>query len=249
MPEANTQPARRKTVASLSIAAAALLGGVLVANVSNGQSAPMMAPFTDEQAERGFLTFFADCAGCHGADQLAGALERAENSWTFFSFISGNMPYDGSPLPAQSYVDIIAFLYRELGLPAGDAELLYDRDVLVGIAPRQVALQLAQVDTAEVGAWYTAEQADRGLRAFTLNCGGCHGAEAPDTFTEYATAAAYFSFISGAMPADNPGNLAIRDYVDIIAYMMREKGFPAGDVELTNDRTLLEQIVPAAAIN
>ena len=88
-------------------------------------------------------------------------------------------------------------------------------------------------------------RADQGQRDYAIACGGCHGAEMVDLFRGYETVERYFQFITGAMPQDDPGNLAIRQYVAIIAYLMREVGFPAGDTELTNDRELLGQIIPA----
>jgi mono/diheme cytochrome c family protein len=101
----------------------------------------------------------------------------------------------------------------------------------------------------EIAAWYTEEQADRGRRAYPPSCGGCHGASMAEIFSQYEDAASYYRFISGSMPADNPGGLATRDYLDIVAYLMQEIGFPSGTVELNDGRETLAQIKVLEALD
>lgn len=107
---------------------------------------------------------------------------------------------------------------------------------------------LVAAQDADAGqAYYTEEQAEAGQRMFAISCGGCHGTDMVDVFAGYATAESYYLFISGSMPADNPGSLAPQQYADIMAYLMREVGFPSGDEKLTADRAILAEIVPADA--
>lgn len=104
-----------------------------------------------------------------------------------------------------------------------------------------------EAENEELHAWFTAEQAEQGQRTFAVSCGGCHGLDMIDIFAGYANAEAYYLFISGSMPADNPGSLSDQQYVDIIAYLMDGVGFPAGDERLEFDRAVLREIVPADA--
>jgi mono/diheme cytochrome c family protein len=229
--------------AAIGVAALAL------ATQSSGQEVAAAGPwFTTEQAERGDDIFVIECGGCHGYD-LADVLAEATTADAFFSYISTTMPWENpGDLRLQQYADIVAFFLGELGFAPGDTELLPDREIMALIIPADAAIEVAQADGAAAGAvitWYTAEQADQGQRDFAIACGGCHGAEMVDLFREYETVERYFQFITGAMPQDDPGNLAMRQYVAITAYLMREVGFPAGDTELTNDRELLGQIIPA----
>ncbi|MBF0678656.1 MAG: cytochrome c [Devosia sp.] len=90
----------------------------------------------------------------------------------------------------------------------------------------------------------TEAQATRGQSAYAVSCGGCHGADMLDIFKGYATAEKYYLFMSGSMPADNPGGLEQSTYIDILAYLLHASGAPAGDAELTLDRKLFAQIVP-----
>ena len=117
---------------------------------------------------------------------------------------------------------------------------------LIAASPLLFAAGLAsgQEEAGEVQARYTEEQAESGQRTFAIMCGGCHGADMVDIFAGYDTAETYYLFISGSMPADNPGSLSTQQYADIIAYLMREVGFPAGDEPLSPDRALLAEIIP-----
>jgi hypothetical protein len=93
--------------------------------------------------------------------------------------------------------------------------------------------------------FYTIEQADQGIRDFAIACGNCHGPDMVEIFQTYDTVADYFSFITGAMPNDDPGNLAPRQYLSVVAHLLRESGFPAGDEELTRDIELMRSLIPA----
>jgi mono/diheme cytochrome c family protein len=106
---------------------------------------------------------------------------------------------------------------------------------------------VAEAPPPEIEAWYSDAQADRGQRAYPNTCGGCHGTNMIEIFSLYEDASRYFRFVSGSMPADNPGGLPIEDYLDIIAYLMREIGFPAGPDELPDNRALLTRIKPKAS--
>ena len=100
---------------------------------------------------------------------------------------------------------------------------------------------------------YTAEQADRGQKAYITNCGGCHQTdlggkgEIPalkgDNFMErwhdYAVKP-LFDMIRTEMPPlrfRTPDTKPLPDttYVDIISYIFKENGFPTGKTELSLD--------------
>ncbi len=117
-----------------------------------------------------------------------------------------------------------------------------------GTTGRAIALAFGScfvVQGAAAEPLYTATQATRGERAFLTNCAGCHGYSMISIFGRYRNAYDYYGVAATSMPWEEAGSLPVQDYVDIIAYMMRENGFPAGDVELRPDRAVLEQILPA----
>ena len=96
-------------------------------------------------------------------------------------------------------------------------------------------------------ALFTVAQAERGKKVFLRNCAGCHGYSMISIFSRYRNAYDYHSVISLTMPWEDAGLLSDEDYIDIVAYMMHENGFAAGEVDLVPDRALLESIIPPRA--
>ena len=108
---------------------------------------------------------------------------------------------------------------------------------------------------------YTQEQADRGEKAYTANCGGCHQAdlggkgEIPalkgDNFMERwhdYSVKPLFDMIRTEMPPlrfRTPETKPLPDnvYVDIISYIFETNAFPAGSTELTPENLDKVQIL------
>ena len=104
---------------------------------------------------------------------------------------------------------------------------------------------------------YTDVQADRGERAYGQMCSHCHGLslegdgarEIPtlvsDPFLRHwrgKTAQALFDALLRSMPADDQGSLTPAAAADLIAYLLRANGAPAGDAPLPSEREALGQI-------
>jgi quinoprotein glucose dehydrogenase len=103
---------------------------------------------------------------------------------------------------------------------------------------------------------YTREQAERGKKGYTVFCENCHAADlsgnnsgdsgAPplkrDGFMAGSDANGLFSKISRTMPFDAPGSLEPAEYLDILAYIFEQNGFPAGAAPLTTDADQLRTI-------
>jgi mono/diheme cytochrome c family protein len=88
---------------------------------------------------------------------------------------------------------------------------------------------------------YTAEQATRGAVAYEKACASCHMSDlrgesfAPalngDAFAlrwENGKLADLHKIIKGTMPADSPGSMSAQDYADIVAFLLKANGYPAG---------------------
>jgi S-disulfanyl-L-cysteine oxidoreductase SoxD len=108
-----------------------------------------------------------------------------------------------------------------------------------------LAAGLAQVPTSVLDAVYTAEQAARGEAAYGAHCIECHeGLEADgpelagkafvDRWREDRLES-LFTFIRTTMPGNTPGSLTDDEYADILAYLLRVNGLPAGARELRPD--------------
>ena len=104
---------------------------------------------------------------------------------------------------------------------------------------------------------FTDMQARRGEAAFQSNCAACHGktlqATNPDapnlTGPSFGISwngkpvADLFTLMRTSMPLGAPGSLSDPEYLDIVAYILKFNGYPAGDRELGPEDQLLKQIV------
>lgn len=94
---------------------------------------------------------------------------------------------------------------------------------------------------------YTDEQATTGDTEHQANCSACHGTEnySGDAFVKNwvgRTAFDLFDQLRTTMPEDNPGGLSPQQYTDIIAYIFKINGLPAGGQVLPADPEALRLI-------
>ncbi len=98
--------------------------------------------YTDEQAERGRRAYRQHCTYCHHDDLLGGEdlkvvppalvglafTERwvGKTVGSYFSTVSRTMPWERTPLTAPVYADVVAYIFKENGYPAGTQELPVD---------------------------------------------------------------------------------------------------------------------------
>ena len=104
---------------------------VAVAEVSVGN-----AFYTTGQASRGEGFFRDNCVSCHASSEFNGS--SFERRWRnrsvgdIYEFILYSMPDDNpGGLPAQTYVDIVAYMLQLNDFPVGDSELPTSMDTLL----------------------------------------------------------------------------------------------------------------------
>jgi len=94
---------------------------------------------------------------------------------------------------------------------------------------------------------FSAAQAERGREVFDLRCFECHLLEDfQDPFMsswEGATVYGLYQQLRTTMPYETPGTLEQQEYVDVLAYLFRINGVPAGEEELPAEQESLENIV------
>ena len=104
---------------------------------------------------------------------------------------------------------------------------------------------------------FTDAQARRGEAAYQSNCAACHGrtlqATNPDAPNLTApsfglswyrkTVGDLFELMRTSMPLGAGGSLSDTEYLDILAYILKFNGYPAGDRELGPEDQTLRQIV------
>src|SRR6187200_1257334 len=136
------------------------LTAVLVCSVLlvTGQQPSTPGPFTAEQANAGRAAFQTNCAGCHGTDlmgypPLAGPAFigswSTRNTRDLFGLIQTTMPTDRpGALPADTYVNIVAFILQSNGRTPGTTPLTATTSVVIGGAAQAAApAQAAAVQT------------------------------------------------------------------------------------------------------
>lgn len=119
----------------------------------------------------------------------------------------------------------------------------------------------AQSSAATKSAWtgvYTDAQADRGEREYGRTCAHCHGLslegdgsrEIPalvlDSFMRHwrgRPVQALFDTLMRSMPADDRGSMTPRMTADMIAYLLRANGAPAGESQLPSERDALAALI------
>ena len=102
---------------------------------------------------------------------------------------------------------------------------------------------------------YSDAQSKRGEELSKTTCVSCHGNElagsdlAPalqgDDFKGVwtgRTAAELFDKIQTTMPADKVGTLKPPQSADLVAYILKANGYPAGDAEMASEMPTLQQI-------
>jgi mono/diheme cytochrome c family protein len=95
---------------------------------------------------------------------------------------------------------------------------------------------------------YSAEQARRGQATYGKHCVSCHSAA---TYTGAAFRMAWgnqsvyqlWEQIRTTMPMDGPGKLSPREYADIVAYLLKLNGLPAGPTDLPSDPDRLKPLM------
>jgi mono/diheme cytochrome c family protein len=102
---------------------------------------------------------------------------------------------------------------------------------------------------------YTAAQAERGQQAYAKECARCHAAELTGADAAPALAGSAFTSawngqlldalherIQTAMPTDTPGVYGKALVTDVVAYLLKYNGFPAGSTELTHEISALKGV-------
>jgi len=93
---------------------------------------------------------------------------------------------------------------------------------------------------------YSAPQAARGEQTYMSSCVSCHP---PATYKgavfmnwQGRTLAELLDFLSEKMPKNDPGSLSPKEYAQVMAFLLKLNGMPAGRVDLPTDVATLRGI-------
>lgn len=105
---------------------------------------------------------------------------------------------------------------------------------------------------------FTAEQVARGKKAYVAECAKCHGHKLEGNLEEEAPAMVGKEFLEGwygkpvgrlvdvtrrTMPPETPGTMSRPMTLDLVAYLLSENGFPAGNTDLPTNAAALREIM------
>ena len=125
------------------------------------------------------------------------------------------------------------------------------------IAGRMMAI------AADPVAVYTDEQALNGRQVYYRTCANCHGENLAGKVgpaltgrqfhqmvaAQKMTAPLLFNFIATKMPQSKPGSLSSEQAAAIMAFILKQNGYPSGGTPLTADSPELEKIDLSAVGN
>src|SRR4051812_88223 len=130
--------------------------------------------------------------------------------------------------------------------------------LVVAAAIGVFAAACVDAQTGGTSVWdgiYTAAQAERGASAYADHCAECHGASldgtgeapalaGPEFLSHYdgRTVGNLFDRTRNTMPNNAPGTLSRNDYADILAFVLKFNGFPAGEKELDRRSEYLQAL-------
>ncbi len=96
------------------------------------------------------------------------------------------------------------------------------------------------------GRVYSAAQATRGEQTYMSTCVSCHP---PSTYKgavflnwQGRTLGELLEFLTEKMPKNEPGSLSPKEYTQVVAYLLKLNGMPAGRVDLPSDPAALRGI-------
>jgi mono/diheme cytochrome c family protein len=117
--------------------------------------------------------------------------------------------------------------------------------VTLGLAASLGAAVAAQASRSVWDGAYTTAQAERGSAFYAKECASCHGEGlmgqdqapglvGPDFLATWdgQSVGELFEQTRKSMPMEAPNSFSRQEYLDVVAFMLRANGFPAGTVEL-----------------
>jgi hypothetical protein len=138
-PSGTTAPANRPaTPAAAKPAAGAAAPAENATALQPGQVSVLSGVYTEAQAKNGQATVENICSACHQPTWFGG--EEWKQHWAYgevfwvYDFIRTNMPY-GQPgsLGLKAYREVIAYMLKNAGYPAGPNELPTTDEGMMGI--------------------------------------------------------------------------------------------------------------------
>jgi polar amino acid transport system substrate-binding protein len=127
---------------------------------------------------------------------------------------------------------------------------------LAGLLVAAVAGAGQPASTGKATVSYTAAQAASGAKPYEANCASCHGTDLEGgagpalsganlrtlAKNTHLTVGDLFQVLALQMPLNEPASLKHSQYVEIMAYILKRNGYPAGTKPLTYDGAMKSKV-------
>lgn len=110
-----------------------------------------------------------------------------------------------------------------------------------GLSPQLNAQQATTSDGV-----FTLDQVNAGEAAYKAGCSACHDMKFYRdiwSYWENKPLEGFWFRIVAEMPSDNPGSLLDEEYTNIVAYILSDLGYPAGESVLDPDNGMSEIVI------
>lgn len=127
--------------------------------------------------------------------------------------------------------------------------------MVLGLAVSVRGTTAAQTSRSVWDGVYTPAQAERGSAFYVKECASCHGEGlmgqddapgliGPDFLSTWGgqTVGDLFEQTRKSMPMDNANSFSRQEYLDVVAFMLKANGFPAGTAEMPRATADLTQL-------
>jgi mono/diheme cytochrome c family protein len=132
--------------------------------------------------------------------------------------------------------------------PAALAATFIASFLLFTVTPLSLAQSDPEPRRTTMGGIYTTAQATRGEESYFSLCVSCHPAGTMHSEPAFSALWAgrplsdLYDAIKDKMPKNDPGTLTPEESVQLVAYLLKSNGMPAGKTELTTDTDVLKKI-------
>ena len=126
----------------------------------------------------------------------------------------------------------------------------------LALVPIDLTIRAQDAEKTVADGVYTDAQAARGAAIYEASCAGCHRADLgggtgpalrDQRFTRQFAGKdlkTLFTKAATSMPRNAPGTLGDNAYLDVVAHLLKENGFPSGSQELSADALAGIRVLP-----
>src|SRR5213593_97300 len=249
-------PVMYRLIIAITFVLAVALGGYpQTGRLATNSSSPS---YSKDQADRGKVVYSRYCSKCHlenlkgncpsedlsstsyicaapgNAPPLTGAsfMHRFYSVGDLYSRVKWTTPVDKvASLSVEDNLSVVAYLLQANGIPAGQEDLK---------AAAAMKTMVLSRDASDGLGWHRGPVNSYGL--FVGDAWLASASGIPGRPQRWDTVADLYNKVRTTQPAYDVAGLSTQEYLDIVAYLLKQNGLPAGKEELKNDINLMRNM-------